>query len=282
MSSKSATAARAGRRRVAGPRVHLLSVVNIAILVVFLGSVLTLIAVDFHYAKPATLLEVMRSEKIRAALKLSLVTSLITLCLIIVCAVPIGYALSRYRFPGRFVADMLVDLPMVLPPAVIGVSLLVLFGTGPGQWFQENVNQFALHRRGIVLCQFFVAVSYGIRASKAAFDSVEERLEDLALTLGCTRKGAFFRVALPMARRGLLAGTIMAWARAVGVYGPIIIFVGAVRMKTEVLPTSIYLELSIGHTEQAIAVALVMVFMASVALVFIHALAGRDQRWWGT
>jgi len=282
MGRQSARALKDGRRRVAGPRVHMLSVINTGVLVVFILAVVTLIAVDFFYAKPAAILEVLRTKEVRAAFRLTLISSIITLYLIILCAVPIGYALSRYRFPGRVIADTIVDLPMVLPPLVIGVSLLVLFGTGPGRWFQEHIMQFVFRRKGIVLCQFFVAVSYGIRASKAAFDGVEERLEDLALTLGCTRKGAFFRVALPMARRGLLAGSIMAWARAVGVFGPLVIFAGAVRMKTEVLPTSIYLELSVGHVEQAIAVALVMVCLAGFALVSIHTLSGRDQRWWGT
>ena len=130
------------------------------------------------------------------------------------------------------------------------------------------------------MCQFLVSASYGIRAAKAAFDGVDRRLEDLALTLGCTQMQAFRKVALPLARNGIVAGAIMAWARAVGVFGPLMIFAGAVRMKTEVLPTTIFLELSIGRVEVAIAVAIAMLTMAAIALILIHSLAP-GRRWWG-
>ena len=198
-------------------------------------------------------------------------------------AVPVGYALSRYRFPGHAVADTIVDLPIVLPPLVIGVSLLVFFQTPLGQFIEgpQGLNlRFVYTTRGIILCQFLVSASYGIRAAKAAFDGVDRRLEDLALTLGCTRMQAFRKVALPLARNGIVAGAIMAWARAVGVFGPLMIFAGAVRMKTEVMPTTIFLELSIGRVEVAIAVAIAMLTMAAVALILIHSLAP-GRRWWG-
>ena len=274
--------ARRGGEGTAGPRVHLLSVVSTAFVAVFVLAVVTLVAADFLYAHPARIIEVLRQKEVLAAIRLTIITSIITLYLVVLFSVPIGYALSRYRFPGRLVADTIVDLPMVLPPLVVGVSLLVFFGTAPGRWIQDHVGKLVFTQKGIVLCQFFVAVSYGIRAAKAAFDQVDERLEHLALTLGCTRARAFRTVALPLARDGLIAGAIMGWARAVGVFGPLMVFAGAVRMKTEVMATSIYLELSVGRVEHAIAVALVMVLMAFAALVSIHWLAGSRRRWWGT
>ena len=167
----------------------------------------------------------------------------------------------------------------MLPPVVVGVSLLVVFATWPGRWIEQlgfNPHSVA----GIVLCQFFVSASFAIRAAKAAFDGVDRRLENLALTLGCTRVRAFTMVALPMARNGLLAGAIMAWARAVGVFGPLMVFVGSVRLKTEVLSTTVYLELTIGRVEAALAVAIVMLLVAAVALALIRWLAGTGK-WWG-
>jgi molybdate transport system permease protein len=199
--------------------------------------------------------------------------------LVVALSIPVGYALSRYRFPGRALADALVDLPIVLPPLVIGVSLLVFFQTSVGRWIEGAGVEFVYTVKGIVLCQFFVSASYGVRAAKAAFDSVDERLERIALTLGCTHWQAFWRVALPIARNGLVAGAIMAWARAVGVFGPLMVFAGAVRMKTEVMPTTIFLELSVGRIEVALAVAILMLAMATVALVVIHYMtAGRRWR----
>jgi len=164
---------------------------------------------------------------------------------------------------------------------VVGVSLLIFFRTALGRWIEGLPGlQFVYTPKGIVLCQFLLSASYGIRAAKSAFDGADERLERLALTLGCTHGQAFRMVALPMARSGLVAGAVMAWARALGVFGPLIVFVGAVRMKTEVMPTTVYLELSIGRIEPALAVSLLMLAIALLALTSIH-WAGGSRRWWG-
>ncbi len=272
-----------GATAIAGPRVNLLSVVTIGFMAVFIIGVLVLLLTGLSYTDYQSIAEVLGSKPIRAAFRLSAVTSAATLGLVVVFAVPVGYALSRYRFPGHVVADTIVDLPIVLPPLVIGVSLLGFFKTPLGQFIESprGLNlQFVYTTRGIILCQFLVSASYGIRAAKAAFDGVDRRLEDLALTLGCTRMQAFRKVALPLARNGIVAGAIMAWARAVGVFGPLMIFAGAVRMKTEVMPTTIFLELSIGRVEVAIAVAIAMLTMAAIALILIHSLAP-GRRWWG-
>jgi len=275
---------------VAGPRMHWVSVLTLTVLAVFVGAVVALVAADVFYLAEAQLRdgaegvmrEVLGSRPIRHAMFLSLVTTAVSLVLVILVAVPTGYALSRYRFPGSIVLDALVDLPIVLPPIVIGVSLLVFFRTPIGRAIESVPGlEFVYTPKGIVLCQFFVSASYGIRAAKSAFDAVDRRLEHLALTLGCTHGQAFRWVALPMARNGLAAGAVMAWARAVGVFGPLMIFAGTVRMKTEVLPTTIYLELSIGRIETALGVAMLMLAMAMVALTAIHAI-GTRARWWGT
>ena len=265
---------------VAGPRVHWVSVATIAFLTAFVAGVIALVAADVFYTNPQAVADCLRSPEIRHAIRLSLITSTITLLLVTCFAIPVGYALSRYRFPGSVVLDAIIELPIVLPPVVVGVSLLVFFRTSVGQAIESVPGlEFVYTAKGIVLCQFFVSASYGIRAAKAAFDGVDLRLERLALTLGCTHGQAFRMVALPMARSGLAAGAVMAWARAVGVFGPLMVFAGAVRMKTEVMPTTVYLELSIGRIEPALAVALLMLAIAMVALVAIHSL-GQAHRWW--
>ena len=264
----------------AGPRVGVLSIVTLAFVAVFLIAVLALIVADLAYVDVGVVHDVLRSRPVLAAMRLSLVTSGITLGLVVFFSVPMGYALSRYRFPGHALADTIVDLPIVLPPLVIGVSLLVFFQTAPGRWIEGLGLTFVYTVAGIVLCQFLVSASYGIRSAKAAFDAVDPRLERLALTLGCTPLRAFRRVALPMASPGIVAGAIMAWARAVGVFGPLMVFAGAVRMHTEVMPTTIYLELSVGRIEVALAVALVMLAGSAIALAAIHALAP-GRKWWG-
>ena len=105
------------------------------------------------------------------------------------------------------------------------------------------------------------------------FDQISPRCEQVALTLGCNRSQAFWRVALPEARRGVLTAATLAWARALGEFGPILVFSGATRLRTEVLPTSVFLELSIGNIEAAVAVSLIMI-VAAVAVLTVARLFG--------
>lgn len=247
-------------------------------LILFVLLVAALIAADIGYVDLSSVQEVLRSREIRSAALLSLWTSSVTTIIAMVFAVPTGYALSRYRFPGRLLADTVVDLPIVFPPLVVGLSLLVFFRTRVGLWLESMGLEFIYQRRGIVLAQFFVSASFGIRAIKTTFDEVDRRQEDVALTLGCTRGQAFWRVAVRNARGGIVAGAILVWARAIGLFGPMMVFVGAVRMKTEVLPTTVYLETSIGRIEVALAVALLLIAVATVALILIR-LFGRQRLW---
>jgi len=186
-----------------------------------------------------------------------------------------GYALSRYRFPGHVLVDTIVDLPIVFPPLVAGLTLLVFFSqTSVGRWIESMGMEFVFQPKGIVLCQFVVSASFAIRSAKSAFDEVDQRLENVALTLGCTQWGGFFRVSLPLAANGVLSGAILAWARAFGIFGPLMIFVGSFRGRTEVLSTTIYLEQSVGNLEVALAVALLLIGVALVSLVAIRIFGG--------
>jgi len=217
--------------------------------------------------------EVVMAEQIRAALWLSLWTTAVTVLVGMVFAVPTGYALSRYRFPGHALVDSIVDLPILMPPLIIGLSLLVFFYKDPvGLWIEESGLAFAFEKKGIVLCQLLVSTSFGIRVLKHTFDGIDPRLEHVAMTLGYGRFGAFFWVSLPLALRGIVTGAILIWTRAFGIFGPLIVFVGAVRMRTEVLPTTIYLEQSVGRIEVALAVAILMLALATIALVGIRML----------
>jgi molybdate transport system permease protein len=128
----------------------------------------------------------------------------------------------------------------------------------------------------VILAQFTVAAAFAVRTMRTAFDEITPRKEQVALTLGSTRSQAFWLVVLPEARRGLLAAATLTWARSIGEFGPILIFAGATRNKTEVLPTSVYLEFSIGNIEAAVAISLLMVAMAVFVLVVVRFLGGGD------
>ena len=231
---------------------------------------LVLFAADINYTTWPALQEVLAAKEIRAALWLSIWTTSVTVLLGLAFAIPMGYALSRFRFFGHVLVDSIVDLPIILPPLLVGLSLLVFFQTRTGSFIEDAGLKFVFQQKGIVLCQFLASASFGIRAVKLTFDGIDPRLEHVAMTLGSTRAGAFFRVALPLARRGIITGAILIWTRAFGIFGPLMVFVGAVRMRTEVLPTTIYLEQSVGRIEVALAVAVLMLILASAGLVAIR------------
>lgn len=259
------------------------------VLVLFTLLVVLLVLADIAYVDGSAFREVFASRHIREAFVLSLVSSVLATVISILVAIPAAYALSRYPFRGIIILDTIVDLLIVLPVLVIGVSLLVFFRVGsdlgesnilPFQWLGACVAScgefFIYTKAGIVLAQFFCAVSYAIRTIKAAFDEIDPRTEQVAMTLGCTRAGAFRRVTLPLAKYGIMAGAVLSWARAFGIFGAIVIVGGAVRGKTEVLPTSIYLEISIGRLEVAIAISLVMMVVAAVVLITMRLFSGKS------
>jgi molybdate transport system permease protein len=210
--------------------------------------------------------------EIRYSIKLSLVSCTITAILSLWVAIPVGYLLSRHQFRGRQLLDAILDVPIVLPPLVVGLSLLILFQYLP-RGFRERVVYEA---PGVILAQFMVACAFAVRTMRATFDQIDARREQVALTLGCSRAQAFGMVVLPEAWRGVLTAGTLAWARALGEFGPLLIFAGATRNKTEVLSTTVFLELSIGELQAAVAVSLLMVFAAVVVLVVARVWGSRN------
>ena len=247
--------------------------------VIFVAFVLLLIIADILYIDSKAVWTVLTSRFIRHALWMSIWTSITTVFLSLIFAIPMGFILSRFRFRGRLLVDTVVDLPIIFPPLVAGLTLLVFFSqTVFGRWIQEDMGiEFVFQPKGIVLCQFLVSASFAIRSAKIAFDDVDRRFENVALTLGCSQWGSFWRVSLPLAANGIIAGGILTWARAFGLFGPLIIFVGSFRGRTEVLSTTVFLEQSIGNLEVALAVALLMILVALIALTIIHFVGGTTQ-----
>jgi molybdate transport system permease protein len=231
-----------------------------------------MLVADLSFTTPHHLLHALGSPEIQYSIKLSLVSCTLTTLLSLWVAVPTGYLMSRHRFPGKRLMDAILDIPIVLPPLVIGLSLLILFQTAPGRAIQRVVPvTYAIP--SVILAQFVVACAFAVRTMLVTFDQISPRCEQVALTLGCNRSQAFWRVALPEARRGVLTAATLAWARALGEFGPILVFSGATRLRTEVLPTSVFLELSIGNIESAVAVSLIMI-VAAVAVLTIARLFG--------
>jgi molybdate transport system permease protein len=273
---------------------------------IYLLLIVALLVAEASFTTPGHLLAALDSPQIRYAIRLSLLSCCLTTLLSLWVAVPLGYLLSRWdeapirRFLDRFAGpieriskpwylrwlrvfsglirllnpkpliDTLVDIPIVLPPLVIGLALLILFQTPALRWFEDNVFQVTFAVPSVILAQFTVAAAFAIRTMRVTFDQISPREEAVALTLGCTRAQAFWRVVLPESRRGILTAATLAWARSLGEFGPILIFSTATRMRTEVLPTSVWLEFGNGQLEAAVAVSLLMVIAAAVVLVVLR------------
>lgn len=180
--------------------------------------------------------------QVGAALSLSLVTTAATLVLILLLGTPLAYALARRGFPCKRLLDTLIDLPMVLPPAVAGVALLMAFGRRGliGPWLSSLGIELAFTTAAVVLAQSFVAAPFYVRAARAGFLAVDPTLEGVARTLGESPFGVFRRVTVPLAMPALLGGAVMAWARALGEFGATIMFAGNFIGRTQTMPLAVY------------------------------------------
>ena len=230
---------------------------------------------------PTVMTEVLGTPEIRDSLLLSLFSCTVAAALSVLVGVPLGYLLAREKWRGRAFVEWIVDIPVVLPPLVVGLSLLILFQVKVGgHSLEEGLNFLGLRVTyavpAVILAQFAVAAAFAVRTLRLTFSHIPRRTEEVALTLGCSRAGAFWRVALPQARRGVLGAFTLAWARSLGEFGPILVFAGATRGRTEVLSTSVYLELYIGRLDAAVAVSLLMIVVSLAALGLVRWL-GKEE-----
>ncbi len=217
--------------------------------------------------------EVFMVPRYRYAVLLSVISCSITTVLSVWVAVPTAYILNRVEFRGKRIIDAMLDIPIVLPPLVIGLALLMLFQTSIGRSIQAHVR-FTYAVPGVILAQFMVACAFAVRTMSAAFAEIDPRQEQVAMTLGCSRAQAFWHVVVPEARRGMIPAATIAWSRAMGEFGPVLVFAGTTAMRTEVMPTSIFLELQVGNLGVAAGISIVMVTLAMIVLVLMRLAGG--------
>jgi len=231
------------------------------------------------YVDVTGFLRALTSPETLAALRLTIITVTVTTALSVLLAVPAAYVLCNYRLPLKSLIDVMLDLPIVFPPVAAGLALLILFGYYLGD-AMERVGLYLPHTpTGIVVAQFFGTMTFAVRSVKAALDSVNPRLPAVARTLGSSEWRAFRRVTLPLARNGLIAGAVMTWARCIGLFGPVVMFCGTTRFRTEVLPTGIYLDVSTGRLDEAVAVTLLLLIFAVITLLAFKRLGGQGYLW---
>ncbi|GAA0740709.1 molybdate ABC transporter permease subunit [Ideonella azotifigens] len=208
------------------------------------------------------------------ALALSLKVAGCATALNLVLGTAAGFALARLRFPGRELVDALLTLPLVLPPTVLGYYLLVLLGKRGwlGGWLYQHFGiQLIFTWQGAVLAASLVAFPLVLKSARAAFEGVEPQLEQAARVLGLGEWAVFFRVTLPLAWRGVLAGVLLAFARALGEFGATLMVAGSIPGRTQTLSVAIYEAVQAGQDDTAN----LLVLITSVTCVAALLLAGR-------
>nr|WP_225877417.1 ABC transporter permease [Streptomyces resistomycificus] len=215
------------------------------------------------------------SPEVWEALRLSLVCATAATALSLVIGVPLAWLLARTDFPGRGLVRALVTLPLVLPPVVGGVALLLALGRNGivGQWLDSWFGiTLPFTTAGVILAETFVAMPFLVISVEGTLRAADPRYEEAATTLGASRFTAFRRVTLPLIMPGIAAGSVLAWARALGEFGATITFAGNFPGRTQTMPLAVYLAL---QNDPAAAIALSLVLLA----VSIAVLAGLRDHW---
>lgn len=190
----------------------------------------------------------------------------------LVLGVGLGFVLARRRFPGRELLDAALTLPMVLPPTVLGYYLLVLIGSqgALGGWLKRTFGiNLIFTWQGAVLAAAVVSFPLVFKSARAAFEMVEPQLEQAARVLGVHEPGIFFRVSLPLAWRGILAGLLLAFARATGEFGATLMVAGSIPGRTQTLSIAVYEAVQAG--QDAVANSLVLVTSVTCIAVLLAA-----------
>jgi molybdate transport system permease protein len=229
----------------------------------------------FLDTSPLALVRSLRQEGALDALRLSLLCSLAAAAIIVVVGTPAAWLLATRRFPGRSAVITVVELPLVLPPAVAGIGLLAALGPSGllGGALDTAGLRLALTTAGVVVALIFVAAPFYLRQAQAAFEAVDRTVLDASRTLGAGEARTFARVAVPVALPGLLTGVALAWGRALGEFGATLMFAGSFRGITQTAPLAIYAGFATDFTG-ALALSAVLVVLSAAVLLGVKGLGG--------
>ena len=258
----------------------LLAVPFYAAVVIALAFLTLPVVALFTRVTPAKLVGQLGNQVVTDALVVSLETTLIAQALILVFGTPLAYLLASRRFPGRPLLVTLVELPLVLPPAVAGVGLLAAFGRAGllGGTLGAFGITLPFTQAAVVVAVAYVASPLYVRQAIAAFETVDANIVAAARTLGAGPVRTFFRVVLPLARGGLLAGEALAFARGLGEFGATIMFAGSLQRVTQTLPLAIYAEFDVDFDVTLAMGALLVAISAVLLLTFKVALSWQASR----
>ncbi len=230
----------------------------------------------FLKSPPETILRSLHDPIVMDALRLSLITSAITTITVVIMGTPIAYVSARFNYFGKELADSLIDLPVIMPPAVAGIALLMAFGRMGivGHHLNALGISIAFTTLAVIIAQVFVSSPFYIRQARTSFEDVDLAFENAARTLGASRVYTFFHVILPIAMNGLISGAIMAFARSLGEFGATIMFAGNFQGRTQTMPLAIYTAMQ-GDLDVSLCLAIILVAISFVVIVLVKILTRR-------
>lgn len=210
------------------------------------------------------------------ALRLSLMTSALTTVIVVLMGTPVAYVNARFHYFGKEIADSLIDLPVIMPPAVAGIALLMAFGRMGilGHYLNAFGISIAFTTLAVVIAQVFVSSPFYIRQARTSFEDVDLAFENAARTLGASRVYTFFHVIIPIACNGLISGAIMAFARSLGEFGATIMFAGNFQGRTQTMPLAIYTAMQ-GDLDVSLCLALILVAISFLVIALVKTLTRR-------
>lgn len=250
----------------------LVLVAALALVLCFLILPVVAIFVD---TSPSELVSSLGEPGAREALRLSLVCTAISVAIIVVVGTPAAYLLATRRFRGRATIMTLIELPLVLPPAVAGIGLLAALGPNGllGGLLDDAGIRLVLTTAGVIVALTFVAAPFYLRQAQSAFEALDPTWLDASRTLGASQARTFLRIAIPSAGSGLVSGLALAWGRALGEFGATLMFAGSFRGITQTVPLAIYEQFSSDFTG-ALALSAVLVAVSAALLLAVKLLSG--------
>ncbi|MCC6442147.1 MAG: molybdate ABC transporter permease subunit [Armatimonadetes bacterium] len=214
------------------------------------------------------LIPYLQKPMVYKALFISFESTLLTTVISVIIGTPVAYLMAYYQFRGKEMLDSVIDMPVVLPPAVAGIALALVFNRSGlvGSLLTEQgiilSNTFA----AVVIAQIFVSSPYFIKAARSGFESINPNLEKASLTLGASRLRTFFQITVPLSTRSLIVGVVITWARALGEFGATLMFAGNTEGKTQTMPLAIYSSF-MGTLEPAIVLSCILIITSFIVLI---------------
>ncbi len=268
---RSSSDSRPGAERLAGSvrgRPSALLWLSTAVLLAFILT--PIIAIFWRGFGDVQIFDRLGDPVVRESLRLSLVTTGITLGVTIIFGTPTAYLLGRHEFRGKAAVSTLIDLPMVLPPAVAGIALLMAFGRrgvlGPALSDYLGIElPFTL--AAVVIAQTFVAMPLYVRSARSGFEAIDDEYMQIAATMGLSRPAVFRAVTLPLALPALVSGAVLTWARALGEFGATIMFAGNFAGRTQTMPLAIFESLEGGDPGASLALSAILIIVSFTVLI---------------